>query len=310
MRTAFLPIVFAASASYAVISDAQAQCTKQSIGNRVRADVIFELQTGQTIYTNLSAADMANKPLDPASLTKLESTKEIIRRMWSGTWTKDTTFAVSIRPNEPPHARTPDELGRMSMVTSFNVMDQVARKDPTFMENVREAVKNLGMTGTNYLSPTGDPAASPDIRQNHRTTVHDLMISIRDYHLNYAHPKKIEPVFGRPSLSGLPSIADIPHIHRSTNTLTLLENAISPKAQPVHGVTDGKTAYSCNAGWGSYLKYDFNGRSFIVMTLGHDTNVKRDLHARSLIETYKSDMTAFEPAEKKTAALQPVAAPK
>ena len=121
------------------------------------------------------------------------------------------------------------------------------------------------------------------------------MISIRDYYINYTQSEKLKRVFGRPSLSGHPSIADIPHIHRSTNTLTLLENAISPKAYPVEGVTDGKTAYSCNAGWGVTLKYDFNGRSFIVMTLGHDKAVKRDAHARDLIETHKKDMAAFTP---------------
>lgn len=307
MRTAFLPYLFAAAAAGAPLADALA-CSKQAKANRVRADVIFELQSGQKIYTNLSDADIAGKQLDPASLTKIESTKELIRRVWSGVWTKDTVFNVSNRPQEARHERNVDAIARLSMVTSFNVMDQIASKDPTFMEGVQASIKRLGMTSTRYLSPTGNPNGSPEVRRNHRTTVGDLMISIRDYHLNYTQSDRVERAFGRPSLSGQPSIADIPHLDRFTNTVTLLENAVSKKAHPVPGVTDGKTATTCNAGSGLYLKYDFNGRSFIVMTLGHDSGASRDAHARNLIETYKNDMAAFGSAEQKIPEALPTAA--
>ncbi len=299
MRTGFLTALFLSAAVTVASGDAAAgpQRKPACAQDRVRVDAVFDLETGETIHSTMGEAELREIPIHPASLTKVEGVKEMMRRIISGVWPRDKTFEVAARPGEKKVPRTPDEIARMSMVTSFNVLDQVAEREPGFMESIRAYVRKLGMKDTNYVSPTGNPEKGNSVRDEHRTTVYDLMLSVRDYHLNYAVPHKMRAAFGRESVSGLPDISDIEGLPRAHNTLTLLENATARRAQPVEGVSDGKTGYICNSGFGEYFKYDlksgFNARSFLVFTLGHDTKQERQKAALNLIDSQHAAMKEF-----------------
>ncbi len=275
-------------------------CSKSDISNRPQGDVICDLETGDIIHLsdNLVGRDLSEIEMNPASLTKLESAKQSMRNIWSGLWTPETEFKVSTRGGTKPRSFPVVDNILMSLGPSLNVMDDVARQSPTFMKDMAAYMKSIGMEHTTYVSPTGNPDNPkhyPGVRTDHKTTIGDILLSIRDFELKYATPEVAQKTLGRERISGIWKTIVRDQIHRSQHPISILEDAEGGKAHPYPGVRSGKSGYTCNAGFISYVRYDepVGGRSFIVLTLGHPLAATRDKHTAALIDTHKPAMEAY-----------------
>ncbi len=279
-------------------------CTPEKKEGRVRADVLFDMddgtivsstlfdtKTGDVLKTNLTDDDMKKTVIHPASLTKLESVMELMRRIMSGEWAKDTVIKFFFKKKQPTNLTLTD-IAVASLNPSANVMDHPSIATPDFIASMNAYMKSKGMLNTTYLNATGYPT-NQEVRKGHLTTLHDLIIGIRDFELNYATPEKVKEVFGLDKLTGLWKI-NVPGLKRVQHTISVLETAEGKAAHPIEGVVSGKSGTTCNFGSGAYLTYQFNkDHTFGLLTIGHNSGAARDAYIRSSFETQKTAMADF-----------------
>lgn len=279
-------------------------CTPEKREGRVRADVLFDMRdgaivsstlfdtkSGDVIKTGLTEDDLRKTVIHPASLTKLESVMELMRRIMAGTWAKDTVVKFFFKKKEAT-SLTMTDLAIASLNPSANVMDHPQIATPEFIASMNAYMKSKGMEDTTYLNNTGYPT-DQTVRKGHLTTLRDLIIGIRDFELNYATPEKVKEVFGIEKLTGLWKI-DVPGLKRQQHTISVLESAEGKGARPIQGVVSGKSGTTCNFGSGVYLTYQFNQNyRFGLLTIGHETGAQRDAYIRSNFEGQKQLMAQF-----------------
>lgn len=272
------------------------KCTKDQIAGRVHADVIVDLITGKVIHLSdtLKEDTLDTTIVHPASLTKIDSVMDFMDRIKAGLWTADTQIAVRTRANAKPLPFTIRDSILMVLNPSLNVFNDLAHAaGPDFLERMNARMHAMGMQHTRYLNATGNPD-SPEIRQGHRTSVGDLLRSIRRFETEYAVPSVTKPLLGLDRISGIWEIA-VGGIHRNRNTVTLLEDAAGKDAKPYPGVRSAKSGLTCNSGFISYVRYDdpLTARSFIVLTFGHPTALARDHHTGNLLDQNLPRMRGF-----------------
>lgn len=279
-------------------------CTPEKREGRVRADVLFDMrdgavvsstlfdvQSGNVVKTNLSADDLKKTVIHPASLTKLESVMELMRRIMAGDWAKDTVVKFFFKKKQPTNLTLTD-VAIASLNPSANVMDHPQIATPEFIESMNAYMKSKGMDDTTYLNATGYPT-DQKVRKGHLTTLRDLIIGIRDFELNYATPEKVRQVFGIEKLTGLWKI-DVPGLKRQQHTITVLESAEGKGARPIEGVVSGKSGTTCNFGSGAYLTYQFNQKyTFGLLTIGHESGARRDVYIEDNMATQRQLMAEF-----------------
>jgi D-alanyl-D-alanine carboxypeptidase len=273
----------------AKIPDRPPNCTKEQFSHSVRADLVFDLKTGTVISSNIPAEKHETTVIHPASLSKLESIKEIIQRIRAGLWNRFDKFTVKLPyPHKPVEMNLP-EVVLSSANPSLNVIDSIA--DQNFMDGIAKNLKAIGATHSTYVSATGLPV-SERVRKEQVTTLADIARSVRDFELNYATPEVSRDVLGLDRFTGIWKLS-IAGIHRNTHTIKILEDAKGDGTKPYPGVTSGKSGYTCEFGFGSYVRYEGTGRPFIIFTSGHVLPVLRDNHTISLIESSKAAFSAF-----------------
>lgn len=254
-------------------------CSADQKAQRFRADIIFELKSGQVISSNLEPEVIATKQFHPASLSKLEGVREIFRRIAAGIWKPDTQFSIK-EPKKAAFSLPLRDVVLAAMNPSANVIDSIADHD--FIRSMQDNMRKLGMLNSTYVSATGNPV-TVEVRQQQRTTVADLIKSIRSFELDVAAEAVSEKILGLRRITGLWKV-DIPHLTRQHHTIKILESADpKEKGRPMPGVVSGKSCYTCEAGFGSYVRYHHQGQDYIVMTLGHETALARDDHTVSMI---------------------------
>jgi D-alanyl-D-alanine carboxypeptidase len=288
-KTSLKPVSLRPQATAAKIPDRPASCTKEQFSHSVRADLVFDLRTGTVISSNIPAEKHETTVIHPASLSKLESIKEIVQRIRAGFWNRFDKFVVKLPQPHKPVEMTLPEVVLASANPSLNVIDSIA--DQPFMEGIGKNLKAIGAMHTNYVSATGLPV-SERVRKEQVTTLADIARSVRDFELNYATPEVSRDVLGLERFTGVWKLS-IAGIHRNTHTIKILEDAKGEGAKPYPGVTSGKSGYTCEFGFGSYVRYETNGRPFIVFTSGHVTAPLRDAHTINLIESSKAAFGAF-----------------
>lgn len=265
-----------------------ANCTKEQFAHAVRTDLVFDLQTGEVIYSNLNAEEREKQTIYPASLTKVEAIKEIIDRVRTGIWESGQMFKVQL-PKQSPVNLSLKDIVLASANPSLNVIDSIA--DKTFLEGMRRRLEEIGASNAKYITATGLPVRE-DIRAGHVTTLADLAKSVRDFELNYATKEVSQEVFGIDRITGIWNL-NIPNVHRTRHTIRIMEDATGPGAAPYPGITSGKSGYTCDFGFGSYVRYEAADRPFIIMTTGHVGSQLRDEHTVRLIESNKAGMDNF-----------------
>ncbi len=276
-------------AAAAKIPDRPPNCTKEQFSHSVRADIVFDLRTGAVITSNIPADKHETTVIHPASLSKLESIKEIVQRIRAGFWNRTEKFTVKLpQPYKPVQMNLP-EIVLASANPSLNVIDSIA--DQPFMDGIAKNLKAIGAVHSTYVSATGLPV-SERVRKEQVTTLADLARSVRDFELNYATPEVSRDVLGLDRFTGIWKLS-IAGIHRNTHTIKILEDAKGEGAKPYPGITSGKSGYTCEFGFGSYVRYEASGRPFIVFTSGHVSPVLRDAHTISLIESSKAAFSGF-----------------
>lgn len=282
-------------------------CSVESVARRVPADIVLDLQSGTVLTSALRVPvgeDLTGyKPLDdearratviyPASLTKLEAVKEMIRRLQSGMWDKTKPLSIRLLPGSKPFIMDYDLVSRWTMTASSNVLDRIVSKD--FIESMNEHMRRIGMTNSRYLNATGYPTSNY-VRENHVTTLHDLILSIVDFERNYAQNPEALSALDSTGFTGLGEI-DIPRLGKRHHTFPLMAAATGDKAHPIPGVVRAKTGTTCDAGSGVYFAYEYGGRTFIFITLGHkfgnEPGRSRDDYAETMIATHQPGLQAF-----------------
>ena len=282
------PAVFKKAAT--VVSETD--CKPKEISPSKRVDHIFDLGTGTVIYSNVDADKFETTELNPASLTKLESIKRIMDRIRAGFWSRDQKFEVHLPPDRKKAVTFKlSDIVLAAANPSANYINDIVDKD--FMVAVNEGLKRIGATHSNYITGTGLPTSALDpVRCRHKTTLADLSRSIRDFEQYYATPAVAREVLGTDKITGIWKL-NIPGLHRDTHTIKIMENAQGPGARPLPGITSGKSGFTNQFGFGSYVRYEYQARSFIVFTSGHASAQARDTHTLKLIETNREKMGLF-----------------
>lgn len=268
-------------------------CPKNKPQNRVRGDLVFDMDTRKVLIEKNAKASF-----HPASLTKLMSLDLIF----------DDLQARRLRPDEMvPLLKTGGQrdgrtisLQKMTVREAVagiataslnNVLDGIAAKSgtPAFVARMNETAKRLGMKKTFFVNPTGWP--TPQSMQMQRTTLHDLATLVRHVWLGY--PKEIAQYAGKKDVT----ITGLKEPLNSTNNL--LETSEAPHAQPYGGVIGGKTGYTCYSGWHLVVVYKDieTGRRMVGITVGHKTGKARDDHMISLLDEARPKLAAFARSE-------------
>jgi D-alanyl-D-alanine carboxypeptidase (penicillin-binding protein 5/6) len=126
----------------------------------------------------------ADKPLPPASLTKLMTVYVVFRELASGHLTLDEKVTVSKKAWQTPGSRMFIEVGKQVSVedllkgviiqsgndASVALAEHVAGNESTFAALMNQNAERLGMLNTQFKNSTGLP------EEGHYTTAHDLAI--------------------------------------------------------------------------------------------------------------------------------------
>ena len=150
-----------------------------SFETRATAAIVVDFNTGAVLLEK-----DADRPLPPASMSKLMTLYMVFEAIEDGRLTLETTLPVSTRARqmggsrmfvEERHRPTIEDLIRGISVLSGNdatvvVAEGLAGTEENFARQMTERAQALGMTGTNLMNASGWP--HPD----HRMSMRDLAI--------------------------------------------------------------------------------------------------------------------------------------
>lgn len=281
-------------------------CPKNKTQGRVRADMVFDLETGK-IFSEKNAKSVFH----PASLTKLMSLALIFQDLEAKRLKANDT--VLLVPTGGQWDGRTASIKRMTLKEAVegiataslnNPLDAIAGRygQGVFVERMNDQAKAWGMLHTFYVNPTGWP--TPQSVQMQRTTLYDLARLVRHVWLDY--PDEVTRYTGKPEVV----IAGLKAPLKSTNNL--LEISEAAHAQPYTGVIGGKTGYTCNSGWNLVAVYEdpTSRRRMVAMSVGHSTGKGRDDQVIRLLDAAKPKLIAFDKAEKRRIEQERIAAEK
>lgn len=270
-------LLFSSSPSYAGFS---ADNCGGSV-NRVRGDLVFDLNSGQVFYEK-----NANTSFHPASLSKLMSLIVIFDALRAGEIDYHDRVQL-VRQKGQIDNRTSmirsmsvrEAINGVATGSLNNALDGIAQKIgmDTFIRRMNQKADRLGLHNTNFVSTTGWP--TPISKSKQRTTLHELATILR--YLETEYEDEYKEFDGKPQVY----IAGIGRPLTSTNNL--LQDAVSRRANPYKGVVGGKTGYTCYSGWHLITLYKdpVNPKErLVVMSVGHSTGAGRDAHVRELLD--------------------------
>ena len=281
-------------------------CPKARTEGRVRADMVFDLETGKIFSEKNSKASF-----HPASLSKLMSLALIFDDMQDkklrpnetirltatgGQWDGRTSSIKSMTVNEAVQGIATASLN--------NALDGIAARNgmAAFVARMNARAKEWDMHNTFFVNPTGWP--TPQSVQMQRSTMHDMARLVRHVWLDY--PKEVARYAGQKEVT-------IRGLKKPLNTTNnLLENAVAPRAQPYEGVVGGKTGYTCTSGWHLIAVYEDPTikRRMVAMSVGHPTGLGRDETVRKMLDQARPKLIAFDKAEKRRIEQERIAAEK
>jgi D-alanyl-D-alanine carboxypeptidase (penicillin-binding protein 5/6) len=253
----------------------------QGTTNRVRADLIFDLKSGDVLFEK-----NANALFHPASLTKLVSLMVIFDALRAGEIDYSDRIQL-VRARGQIDGRTAsiksmtvkEAIQGVATGSLNNALDGVAIKIgmETFVRRMNHKSKSLGLTHTKFVNTTGWPTSSSKSQQ--RTTLHELAKLLRYLETEYEHEYSQFDGKAKVYINGLAKPLS------ATNNL--LQNASSRRANPYKGVVGGKTGYTCYSGWHLITLYKDPSKPddrLVVMSVGHATGISRDQHVRTLLD--------------------------
>jgi D-alanyl-D-alanine carboxypeptidase (penicillin-binding protein 5/6) len=290
-----LPVLLCLFALPAEAGYSKDSCPKERTEGRVRADMVFDLETGK-IFTEKNA----KASFHPASLTKLMSLALIFDDMQDKKIRPhDTVRLVSTggqwdgRTSSIKSMTVEEAVEGIASASLNNALDGIAARHGTeaFVARMNARAREWGLDQTYFVNPTGWP--TPQSVQMQRSTLYDMASLVRK--IWYGYPKEIARYAGRKDVA-------IKGLDRPLNTTNnLLENATAPRAQPYTGVIGGKTGYTCTSGWHLIAVYEDPSlkRRMVAMSVGHPTGKGRDDTVRKLLDEARPKLIAFDRAEKK-----------
>ncbi len=260
--------------------------------NRVRADMVFDLNSGEILYEK-----NANAAFHPASLTKLMSLMVIFDALRNDEIDYDDRIQL-VRQRGQVDGRTSmiksmtvrEAVGGVVTGSLNNALDGVAQKIgmDEFIRRMNQKANQLGLDHTKFVNTTGWPTATSKSKQ--RTNLHDLATMVR--HLETEYENEYSRFDGKSKIT----ITGLPKPLSSTNNL--LQNASSRRANPYKGVVGGKTGYTCYSGWHLITLYKDHSKPndrLVVMSVGHSTGLGRDHHVRDLLDQYVGAYKRHQP---------------
>lgn len=280
-------------------------CPREQPKNRVRADLVIDLETGKILIDR-----KGDTAFHPASLSKLMSLLLIFDEMRAHRLRPGETVTL-VRTGGQYDGRTSslrqmtvdEAIAGIANASLNNVLDGLVAKlgGSAFIARMNDTARRIGMDKSFFVNPTGWP--TPQSMQLQRTTLHDMARLARTLWLRY--PDEVARYTGRKDVA----IAGLKEPLKSTNNL--LETSEAAHAQPYAGVIGGKTGYTCYSGWHLLAVYkdEATGRRMVAMTAGHATGKARDDHMVRLLDDGRARLAAFARKEAQRRAAQKEAGP-
>lgn len=162
---------------------ANEQSKELSFSDEAKSAILIERDTGEILYQ-----DNAEEMLPPASMTKMMTLLLIMEAIEEGKIALDeqvrvSEYAASMGGSqiflEAGEEMSVDDLLKAIAVASGNdasvaLAERIAGSEPSFVEQMNQKVKQLGLKNTNFANTTGLPA------ENHYSTAHDMAVIARE----------------------------------------------------------------------------------------------------------------------------------
>lgn len=256
---AILPVMLVLAASFPLLAVRPAGASPT---------LLFDAYNGQVLY-----AEDADDLWYPASLTKIMTAYLAFEAIKAGKLSLDQKIPVS----ELAHAQPPSKVGmpvggelsvelalQALIVKSANdvavmLAEAIAGSEPTFVAQMNETAKRLGMTRTSFANPHGLPAPGQS------TSARDLAklsrVLIRDFpeHAHY---------WAMPDM-------------RIGSIKLRTHNALLRTFEGADGI---KTGFTCDAGFNVVASATRDNRKLIAVVLGQPNGQSRAIRAASLLE--------------------------
>lgn len=279
----------------------QDSCAKGKPRNLVRADMVFDLQTGKVLLEK-----NAKQSFHPASLSKLIALAVVFDDVRAKRYGMNdrvellkTGGQVDGRTSSIKVMTVREAINGVATASLNNALDGLAAKTGTekFVARMNEKAKTWGLEQTHFVNPTGWP--TPQSIKAQRTTLREYAQIVR--HMWAEYPKEMK------QFSGLSEVAigGLKRPLKSTNNL--LETADAPRAQPYEGVVAGKTGYTCYSGWHLVAVFEdrsLGNRRLVAMSVGHATGKARDEQVKELLDTARPKLRAYVKEEERLARLK------
>jgi len=232
------------------------------------ADLVFRVETGEIL-----AADEADAPWHPASLTKLMTAYVTFQALATGRLTLDQELTVSAAAAKQPPTSLGVAEGRTLTVeeallgllmrsgndAAVVLAEAVAGSEQAFVDEMNSWAERLSMLGTYYVNASG----LPDDLQI--TTARDLALLARalihDFPQYYGF-------FGR---SGFVFAGD-------------WQGNINGILNALPGADGMKTGFTCKSGYNLVVSALRDGQRVVAVVLGDESPAGRSQRARALVE--------------------------
>jgi D-alanyl-D-alanine carboxypeptidase (penicillin-binding protein 5/6) len=297
----FLLLTILLSAAPAMAGYMQDTCAKNKPRNLVRADMVFDLDSGKILIEKNS-----KKSFHPASLSKLMALAIVYDDLRAGRY-RLTDKVQLVKTGGQFDGRTAsiksmtvrEAIMGVATASLNNALDGLAAKTSPdkFVARMNEKAKAWGLTNTRFINPTGWP--TPQSMNAQRTTLRDYAQIVRKMEINY--PKEMKQFSGLSEVE----IKGLKKPLKSTNNL--LETSDAPRAEPYEGVVAGKTGYTCYSGWHLVAVFEdrsLNNRRLVAMSVGHATGKERDEQVKELLDTARPKLRAYVKEEERLARLK------
>ena len=294
-------LVILLNAAPALAGYTQDTCAKNKPRNLVRADLVFDLQSGKILIEKNS-----KKAFHPASLSKLMALAVVFDDLRAKRYGMNDRVQL-VKTGGQFDGRTAsiksmtvrEAIMGVATASLNNALDGLAAKTGTekFVARMNEKAKAWGLANTRFVNPTGWP--TPQSMNAQRTTLRDYAQLIRHMEMNYAKEMKQFSGMSEVTIKGLKKPL------KSTNNL--LETSDAPRAEPYEGVVAGKTGYTCYSGWHLVAIFEdrsLGNRRLVAMSVGHATGRERDEQVRELLDTARPKLRVYVKEEERLARLK------
>lgn len=251
------------------------------------ADLVFRVETNEVL-----AADEADAPWHPASLTKLMTAYVVFQALATGQLTLDQELTVSEAAAKQPPTSLGVAVGRTLTVeeallgllmrsgndAAVVLAEAVSGSEAAFADQMNLWAERLSMLGTYYVNASG----LPDDLQI--TTARDLALLARALIVDF--PQYYD-FFGR---SGFVFAGD-------------WQGNINGVLGVVAGADGMKTGFTCKSGYNVVVSALRSGQRVVAVVLGSESPAGRSAQARELIEAAYASLA--DPEHEPGPALEP-----